>query len=169
MTPAQIRDYIFCRCLVNDDDCWIWQGALNSTGVPVFMLRALGGTRNVRAVAWLAAGRPLRQGRVFAVPECDSRCCNPEHMRYVTRREAMRLASARGTLSSGPRHAAAILPSRRASAMLLTAETVRQMRARYESTANAALVAREFGVSHSHAHRVCTHRAWRQPSWVNGL
>jgi diadenosine tetraphosphate (Ap4A) HIT family hydrolase len=46
----------------------------------------------------------------------------------------------------------------------LNEEIVARMRARYNECGNAAQVAREFNVNHTHAHRIVRGEAWRELS-----
>jgi hypothetical protein len=159
-SQAELVEYVRSRC-VQDDDCLLWQGAMNNHGRPVFRLVG-SGTRDPRRVLWIAAGRKLLKGRVFAKPRCNERCIAPEHQLYVTRAKAMLLASQDGRLSCGVRHVViAQAAARKRPSAKLTAEIVAAMRARYAETGNAALVAREFGINHAHAHRVIRNKAWR--------
>lgn len=159
LSNAELLIYLRHRCVVEDEDgCWVWTGALNDHGTPSFWLR---GTqcfaRNARAAAYFCSGEVKVKGHVFARPHCDERCIRPEHQIYVTRRAAMALAKAAGRLSAGYLHAASVIAARRKNRKV-TDDVVAAMRQRYATTGNAALVAREFGVHHSYAHRICTYR-----------
>ncbi len=159
LSQAELLIYLRNRCvLVEDDGCWIWTGALNDHGTPSFWLRGADCFgRNARAAAYFCSGGVKVKARVFARPLCDQRCIRPEHQLYVTRRVAMALAKKAGRLSVGHAHAAAVIAARRKS-RTVTDDVVAAMRQRYATTGNAALVAREFGVHHSYAHRICTYR-----------
>ena len=169
MSPSELGTYVRMRCVEDEGGCLIWKGALNNNGQPVFNLRCCG-TRDVRRVMWKAAGRKIIPGYVFAKALCDDRCVLPAHQRHVSRAEAMQQASADGRLSTGALHSMRVTEnSRKRKHVRLTMDIARQMRARYAETGNAALVAREFGVSHSHAHRVVRGEWWREVNPFAGL
>lgn len=160
--------YVLDRCRIEPDDgCWIWRLALaGGSGLPQVQIPS--GRRRVEGahrVAWQALRGPIPPG-LYLLRVCGNpRCCNPAHMRTATRKQVMAEAVARGSTSRGARHAAAVLQAVRARpATRLSIETVRAMRAMYAAQPNSAAVARHFGVHHAHAHRICTHRLWREPS-----
>jgi hypothetical protein len=159
-----LADYVIGRCRREDaTGCLVWRGAINNCGIPVFRL-ACCGTRDPRRILWEAAGLPFKPRLVFVEPHCAEghRCIEPTHMARMTRRQS---AQRPGVMSSGPRHSAAIVAAaRRRKHVVLNLGIVREIRARYAECANAAQIAREFGIDHGHAHRICTHRAWREPS-----
>jgi hypothetical protein len=159
-----LAEYVIGRCRRDPDTgCLIWSGAINNCGSPVFRL-ACCGTRDPRRILWESSGRPFKDGHVFVEPACADghRCIEPSHQQRMTRRQSARRP---GIMSSGPRHSAALLESSRSRAHVrLNLELVRQIRARYAEIANAAQVGREFGIDHAHAHRICTHQSWREPS-----
>ncbi len=170
LSPAELLIYLRSRCAIDEDDgCWLWTGAMHRNGIPSLRLHGVDCCgRNARAAAYFWSGGVRIAGRVFARPPCDERCIRPEHQRYVTRREAMALAQAAGRLSAGRRHAAAVIAVRRRG-RTIDDERVAAMRERYAQTSNAALVAREFGVHPSYAHRICTYRARAEGNVFAGL
>jgi hypothetical protein len=170
MTLAELGVYVVGRCR-RDDACLLWPGAVNTGGRPVFRM-ACCGTRDPRVVLWTASGRKLKHGHVFSKPSCgEMRCLEPAHQRYMLRTEAIQHAARLGLLSSGLRHSAAIRAGqiRRGKGPKVPEQTVQAMRARYAETANAALVAREFGVHHSYAHRIVKNQARRITTPFDGL
>lgn len=158
---AEMLDYLRARIEV-EGDCWLWTNAM-SRGYPVMNSRRLGGHQSPRVAMWLAMGKRIREGYKLATPECDCRCINPAHTRELTHKKIFQLASKRGRLASGATQRAATLKiNRKKPHVKLNPEIVRAMRARYAETNNAALVSREFGVAHAHAHRVVTGKLWNE-------
>jgi hypothetical protein len=168
LSPAELAIYVRMRC-IEDDGCLLWQGAMSNRNRPVFRL-ACCGTRDPRVVLWTDDGRVLIDGYVFAPPHCDDRCIAPAHQRYMTRRQAVQAAARAGRLSSGARHSAAIRTAMRTRPHVVLDEAkVAALRARYAETGNAAQVAREFGIDHTHAHRIVHNKAWRVATPFSGL
>jgi hypothetical protein len=148
-----------------EDECWRWRGAVNGgASTP-----CIGWGR--RCVAVRRVMYELLHDVRLTRRDCMTSTCGrpdcvaPEHMERVNRRELSERMRLRGTLSVGLRHSLAVTESaRRRRHVKLSLERARAMRARYQETNNAALVAREFGVSHAHAHRVVRGDWWREPS-----
>jgi hypothetical protein len=155
-------EYVRARCVIDDGGCLLWQLALNGDGRPVANLRGVG-MLDPRRVLYEAAYGPLRRGRLVLTPPCHCRCVEPSHVETMTRKGLSRRLAAEGRLSSGSVHGVRMRKvARAASHVKLDERKVKALRQRYAETGNAALVAREFGISHSHAHRVCTHVWWRE-------
>lgn len=162
MTAPDLAAYVLARCETDDGGCLLWTRAVNSDGRPVANLRAVG-MIDPRRVLFEARFGPLPPGRLVLTPACHPRCVDPAHAETMTRQGLSRRLAAEGRLASG---AALSLRMRKVARahphVKLDEQKVRALRQRYAETGNAALVAREFGISHSHAHRVCTHVWWRE-------
>lgn len=154
--------YVRARCAVDDGGCLLWKLALNGDGRPVANLRGVG-MIDPRRVLYEAAYGPLRRGRLVLTPACHPRCVDPSHAETMTRKAFSLRLAAEGRLASGAAVSVRMRKIARAHPHVkLNEEKVRAMRSLYAETGNAAQVAREFGISHSHAHRVCTHVWWRE-------
>lgn len=155
---ADSGSYIASRIRRTSDGCAIWAGAF-SCGVP----KATVGRRtvNARRFSWESANRKLRPREIVASCEIDPRCVEPRHLQATSRSGAWDRLRKAGKVKSGKIIAARTTASARARSSM-TIETVRRMRARYAEIGNSAAIAREFGISHSHAHRIVTWFAWRE-------
>lgn len=144
-----------------DGDCWIWSLSCNNHGAP--MIAVARSAKTVRRVVAELTGFQIKPGYVFATPFCDARCVNPEHARYVTKKQSMVGAN----ISRGKAHSLATAPHAR-SRSGLTWEKVREIRKRYQECGNSAQVAREFGLKHTNTHKICRHRTWKEsdPFWI---
>lgn len=169
LSGGELIEYARQRSCCDPDGCWLWRGAVaGGSGRPI--MGTPGDRPRVQLVQralWNAShpGTCLRPAQIILMACGERRCVNPAHIRIGNRKTAMQLASARGSLSSGVRHRMAVLSARRKrSHVRLTIELVHAMRSRYAETGNAAQVGREFGIHPAHAHRVVTHRSWREPS-----
>lgn len=82
-------EFVRSRC-VEECDCWLWQGAVNSQACPVIGWRDADGhkrTSNVRRLVAGMLGMDLSGGRVATCSCCDPRCVSPKHAKAVTRSE----------------------------------------------------------------------------------
>lgn len=169
LTGGELIEYARQRSRVEPDGCWYWRGAIaGGSGRPMMGLRGVRPrSQSVQRVLWQALhpGWTLRHDQVVQMTCGELGCVHPEHIRIVSKKEAMRQAAAAGKLSRGVRHSLAVtLACRAREHVRLSLDLARQIRARYRETGNAAQVAREFGVHPAHAHRIVTNQAWREPS-----
>lgn len=132
------------------DGCWLWQGAVNTTGYG--MANWSDGEKNI--VAHRLAYRML----VGEVPEgmrvchtCDTpRCCNPAHMFLGTQKDNAADCKAKGRNTGGRKdpHAA------------VNEQVVREMRRLKAEGTKTIDLARRFGVSPSAVSAILTRRTW---------
>jgi hypothetical protein len=157
----KLTDRIRSRCAV-DDECLLWKGATTSNGQPWAGGNVDGVRRNYspRKLLWLEAGGVEVKHGVFMLPVCGhSRCLTPEHQRYTTRKKA----DAEWKMNTSPQHRISTTRANRAKpSTKLNLELARRIRARYLETGNAAQVAREFQIHHSHAHRIGRNQSWAE-------
>lgn len=147
------------RCHL-DGECMVWLGCTNNNGLPRGNCREAG-SYDPRRVLWVDSGRTLIKNGVFLRPLCDNELCiAPAHQDHRSRKQASKWV---WKMNTGIHHRIVTTESNRKRANVkLTMEIARAMRARYAECANAAQVAREFGVKHDHAHKVCRNRAWKE-------
>jgi hypothetical protein len=160
---AAMAAYVLARCRRDDGGCLIWTGAMNSAGLPAARCRAYG-SFNARRVLWEQERGPIPRGRVVLTPVCDARCVDPQHVECVSRSVMSKRLAAEGRIGGAAFGLLMTPTARRRKHVKLDMDKARAMRRRHAETGNAAQVAREFGVSHSHAHRVCTGVWWREAS-----
>ena len=70
--------------------CWVWLGGLNRPG-GYGRIWWHGGYHLVHVLMWQLAGRRLRPGCELHHECRNRRCCNPAHLRPVTRRVHRRI------------------------------------------------------------------------------
>lgn len=88
---ADIEKAILLRCEDAGGDCLTWSGAHDRQGHP--LVRHDNGPRRVDIVLWTAVhGKKLKPGHTLARTCETPGCCNHEHHKQVTRKEAMKIA-----------------------------------------------------------------------------
>jgi hypothetical protein len=144
-----------------DGDCFTWLGHLNNQGSPV-MWRRVNETLCPRFALWKSEGKDRPINHVFIRPICDNELCiNPEHQVMCSRKEADKEWRMNVSATHRLRTTEA---NRKKSNVTMTMEKARAIRQRYAECHNAAQVAREFGVRHDHAHKICRNVLWAESS-----
>lgn len=69
---------------IDEHGCWLWPGALTSSGYGVLTVRA-GGTSRVHLRIWQHYNGPVPAGSELDHICRVRRCCNPDHLEPVTR------------------------------------------------------------------------------------
>lgn len=90
MTPAPLADRLAARLVYEDHGCLIYTGFVAKDGYGKIVDR--GARMNVHRVAWELAHGRLRRGQVVLACPRSRACCNVEHLRLATKREAARQA-----------------------------------------------------------------------------
>jgi len=138
-------DWVRARCS-DDGDCLVWNLKRGRSGQPVyhFVVDGTSTTKNVRPLAWKAAGkRELKPGEVLTMGVCKNPAClNAAHMHPTTRAEVLRRVSQ--APSTKRTRYAAVTKANRAKLAKLTIEDARYVRA---SDKTLAELAQELGVS----------------------
>ena len=130
----------------NENECWNWQGALNSTGYGNISYQGVNVTAH-RVAYSLSKGSisvvaPEHGSNMFVLHTCDNRkCCNPNHLVLGTYSENQQQAYARNRRRQpkGEKHANAKLTAKQAS----------DIRVRCSLGANQYDLAAEYDVSQS--------------------
>jgi hypothetical protein len=92
VTLARFERYVDRR---GPDECWPWMGPRSRKGYGLFQVNK----QRLKAthVSLLASGEERRDGKPFALHSCDNPpCVNPAHLRWGSKSDNMRDASARG-------------------------------------------------------------------------
>jgi hypothetical protein len=92
---------ILSRVVKQDDDCWVWQGALNHGGYGIVQLGRGIGTDKTHRVVYSALVGPIPEGLTLDHSCYNPACCNPEHLEPVTRAENARRQWAAGRADPG--------------------------------------------------------------------
>lgn len=123
--PNQLKD-IWKRVKVGKpDECWEWQGRLNTSGYGQMSIR--GKLKLAHRLAYEVSKGPIPDGLVVR-HSCDNpRCCNPAHLSIGTQADNVRDAHIKGRIGKG-----------------VDADTVREIR---RSTETIASLGRRFGIS----------------------
>lgn len=130
-------------------DCWLWQGAVNTTG---YGMASWEGRKNIVAhrLAYKLLRGPIPAGKL-ALHRCDTpRCCNPDHLFFGTDADNMADKVAKRRQVHGERmHTAK-----------LTEEDVLEIR-RLKGIERGKTIAARFGVATSHISNIWTRRLWK--------
>jgi hypothetical protein len=130
---------IEARCTKNDRGCWLWNGALNSSGYG--HAKHKGRTAEVHRLALTLATRDTPVGHEAAHGECHTRhCCNPAHLAWKTPTENQRDRLRDGTHSRGERSAHAKLTTEQV-------QYIRSVYTPYSREYGPAALARKYGVT----------------------
>lgn len=94
-TPESIKN----RIIVDDNQCWIWQGFKDRDGYG--RMRLNGKERFTHRISYEAWVAPLVDGLVI-MHTCDKpACCNPEHLKQGTQGDNNRDCAAKGRKRKG--------------------------------------------------------------------
>lgn len=151
---ASFLDEIRMSTVTTDSGCWEWQRARSAYG---YGQKGEGGKVVYvhRLVAEHVYGPPPMGHEVLH--SCDNPpCCNPDHLRWGTRRENIAEARSRGrwvpfTGFHGEAHPMHVL----------TAADVREIRRRHDEGMSARELAASYGVTRNHIGSICARRAWK--------
>lgn len=168
--------------VVRGNACWLWGSALDRRGYGRFAVEA-GRYLAAHRVAWeLASGLAIPDGHVIA-HACDTPACvrNDDNGTYTVNGvayprwghlfcapQSVNLAdmAAKGRASHGEHHAVVVAPHIRfgeASNFAKTPEhIIRAILSRYTGRrGEQAALAREYGLSHQHVHRIVARKRWK--------
>lgn len=137
------------RC-IEEGDCWVWQGALSTQGIPV--ARFDGKTGPVRRIVGELIGLPLN-GRV-ATCNCGNKLCvSPSHVIAITRKklQARTGMALRGSVSSKLRSKKIFDTKLKTKPPKLSIEIAREVRSSLETERAAA---KRLGVSQYTIHAI---------------
>lgn len=91
---TDFKAYIRRRTEVDEDGCWIWQGATDSKGYGSIFLKAAP-TPSSHVLAFIARKGPVPAGKEIDHLCRVRKCCNPDHMEAVVHKVNMeRMAEA---------------------------------------------------------------------------
>ena len=150
--PADVRASVKERFFAHvsrgaRDECWSWTASSNSTGYGQI---AVAGTKfRAHRLAYELHRGPIRAG-LLVLHRCDNPLCvNPAHLFLGTNADNMRdmVTKGRGRKERLERK--------------LTAEQVREIRARFKNGESTNSLAAEFGVSGSNITHITQRRSWK--------
>ncbi len=141
--------------IVKSDGCWLWQGAINTTG---YGMANWPGQKNIPAHrrAYELLRGPIQEG-MLALHKCDTpRCCNPDHLFFGTDADNCADKIAKDRHARGERSGHAVL----------TAAQVLEIRRDYRRTSYHKsnlneLAARYPGVDRHTIYAAATGRSWK--------
>lgn len=129
----------------NLGECLIWTGATDKNGYGMFQVES---RRTVRAHRW-AHEDATGENPSYVLHACDTpSCVNPKHLSSGTAKKNASDRDSRGRGSRGERHYAA----------KLTDAQARELRARVLAGERPVDLAREYGISRSHAANLASGR-----------
>lgn len=176
LSEKDIRRFWSKVDIKGEDECWPWIAlAKLETGYGVLNIWVEEGKRrNVvasRISCFLAHGAPQNPWE-HALHSCDNPpCCNPNHLRWGTRKDNMQDAVKRGRLVPPPdTHSHPEWNAKRLAAMpkgdkvwnqSLTEELVREVWSLHFEGYSAAEISAKLGVGKHPAYDACRGRSWR--------
>lgn len=126
-----------------DSDCWIWSLTTMHAQGRTPMCSIVGRTRmSTRRAAWLLSGRPLKIDHIVWNHCGEMLCCNPEHCRAGSRRQAVQHQARTGSFATHSRKKASARRGRQCRRL-----TDDQARAVLIDPRTSTEIARELGVS----------------------
>lgn len=151
--------------------CWLWTAGLNEYGYGQFSWRDDSGKQHcfrANRVAWeIANGQTIPDGQ-WVLHECDVKACvNPVHLHLGDRPQNITEAMARQRIASGERHWAKRQPEltprgEQHYKAILTAEQVREIRARYaQGGISHQHLGTEYGVTRKAIGEIINRHNWR--------
>lgn len=155
--------------------CWIWLGYRARTGYGMLQCRGVNPMPMLaHRVSWELAHGPIRGG-LHALHRCDNPpCVRPSHLFLGTQADNNADRDRKGRVASGDKNGSRTKPHKnpfvrnRGSGLRgeshpmsrLTEKKVREMRALYKIGVKKADLARQYGISQTHAGRIVKRRSW---------
>lgn len=94
--PEQEKGRFLSRIVVDNNDCWIWQGSVSKYGYGYYALR--GREQSAHRASYRLFVGVIPRGKEVC-HKCDvARCCNPEHLFLGTHAENMHDAASKGRM-----------------------------------------------------------------------
>ena len=137
---------------VNDNGCWVWNGAINSEGYPYGKLTLNNKTWFAHRVSYMQSYGEIKP-KINVCHKCDNpKCINPEHLFLGTQKDNILDAVKKG------RHKHCVFYGQEHPMAKLTKEDVEVIR-----LDNRLLreIAEEYNISISQTHRIKHNQSWR--------
>lgn len=142
---------ILDRCIVDDEGCWEWRGAMSSGTARCYLPGGVIGKRSrvtsARLVAWVLKNGPVRGDQViYRKPDCSNpRCVNPDHAKKGSRGQQCKTAAKRQGVT--PQKLAQLTRAR--SGQILPREIVDAIQADLDRGIQRQTIARKHQIHHS--------------------
>ena len=137
------------------NECWEWQGKLNSSGYGCFQENINGDKKEVRAhrESYRIFKGEIPEG-MQVLHKCDNpKCCNPDHLWLGTHKDNMDDRNKKGRVFNGRERA-------RVSGKL-TEEEVIEIRKLYKNGISQKEIQEKFKISQSQVSGILTYRFWK--------
>lgn len=154
-------DEIKSRCEV-EGKCWIWQRALNGEGVPLMTFK--GKPIQVRRFVFFELMKKVKRNGYVVTARClEKRCCSPECLVSLTRKElSTRVhAKVKASANEGATYARHLRTIIKQGNVTLNLELARKMR-REAGGRTLAEIAAEYGVTPKTCSQILRHKSWRE-------
>jgi hypothetical protein len=159
------------RCHIEEfTGCWIWRGTFARGSARVYV--RLPGSEKGKVMNGGRAALCIREGKEpdrelrlegYRLKCRNENCCNPDHCRWMTRKQIGEVLASEGSLKGNVRYMVSNKINARKRAKL-TPELVREIRA---SDENNCQIARRLGVAHNTVRNVRVGLTWRDEAAVN--
>ncbi len=146
------------RVAVKPSGCWEWLGPRHPKGYG--LVSSQGKTLRCHRVALEAKlGKPL--GKLWALHRCDNPpCCNPAHLFPGTQPDNWADGVRKGRVTIATKGAKPHHFGERSSQAKVTAQQVREIRARFAAGESKTALAKAYGVTLSPINKIILRKTW---------
>lgn len=158
---APIEKERFWKKVTISNGCWIWTGAVDSSGYGSFRFRETGKkTESAHRVSWFFRNGVIPES-LCVLPKCDTRLCvRPSHLFLGTKEDNNDDCHNKMRHMHGESHTSAVLSE----------SDVMQIRSLYKkgSSKNGQVqLAKKFGISHRNIRHVLSGTTWKHLTQIN--
>ena len=146
-SAKQIALWLKSKTSIDDNGCWIWNGAIHTVGYPITPAK-LGGGRYGHRCMFNAIVAPIPQN-MYVLHTCDNRkCVNPEHLFLGTHLDNVK------DMHNKKRQRGGSLPGESNPHCKFTDETIQMIRTDHVNGAKKKYIEAKYHLSESHYYRI---------------